>query len=732
MSENNKKNWSITVVAAFSLVSLFFYRVSPIFARVDENEKSYVRIGSLQSHVSAYGSERAWNNSYYEGLIWPADYPYQDNAVIKRSWIAARDFTDANDFHWDYWGTYMSKSYVQNSLFPIELKQTAKFEPPVVYVDGKNITAPYAGDVDEINPDQIPDRIVTNVVNTTLGLTMTRRFLAFSQQYHDNYFIKEFIFKNTGNVDYDEEIELSDSDSLKGIRIGWGIRYSVCREGAFKTDNYQSWGCHSWVTIRGEDYHLHADESITEDDPIVDWIRCGFSWFGQSEKLSFDNIGAPDVSGDGRLCAPQHAGIGIIHVDKSATDKEDNPFQPAVLGWHAGDIYPSVGAISPSSLPGIIKLYDFLSGIPYGSGMGDTTRMDEIYMASNPDPYTVHNDIGGTNVWICYGPFDLAFGDSIVIVEAEAVSGLSRQKCEEIGAQWFEAYNNPSVSYDFEMPDGSIETGSYSDGKADEFKNAWVYTGKDSILLTFGRAKRNYDMGYNIPQPPSPPPMFNVTSGGDRISLSWSPSQSDGDPNYPGFAGYKIYRAVAKPDTTYDEIADLGPSTTSFDDMTAVRGFSYYYYIVSYNDGSNNTTGEANPVSRLHSSRFYTKTTEPAYLRRQAGESLSDIRVVPNPYNIKARDLQYPGEPDKIMFLNIPAYCTIKIYTERGDLIQTIEHTDGSGDEGWNSVTSSRQVVVSGVYIAVFKVTKDYRDPVTNKLLYNKGDTEFRKFVIIR
>lgn len=29
-----------------------------------------------------------------------------------------------------------------------------------------------------------------------------------------------------------------------------------------------------------------------------------------------------------------------VHVDKSATDKPDDPYQPAVLGWHAGDTFP--------------------------------------------------------------------------------------------------------------------------------------------------------------------------------------------------------------------------------------------------------------------------------------------------------------------------------------------------------------------------------------------------------
>ena len=133
------------------------------------------------------------------------------------------------------------------------------------------------------------------------------------------------------------------------------------------------------------------------------------------------------------------------------------------------------------------------------------------------------------------------------------------------------------------------------------------------------------------------------------------------------------------------------------------------------------------------SSLFYTRTNFAANLQRQAGSSLKAIRVVPNPYNIRAaRTLQLGYGLERIAFLDIPAQCTIKIFTERGDLIQTIEHTNSTGDEYWDLVTSSRQTVVSGIYIAYFEVTQDYHDPNTGELLYRKGDNTFRKFAIIR
>ncbi len=686
------------------------------FAQVSASEKRYLRVGSLQSHFSAYGSERAWTGTYYEGLRWPAQYPYQDNSVIKRAWIACKDFQDEEGVDFSRYAVYFYLGDEGISLFPMSITESAKFVNPTIYVDGEDLTSIFANEIDTLDENQIPDRIITNVVNTSMGLTQTRTILAYSQQYHDNYFIKIYTFTNTGNIDWDADIELTDS--LRGVRMGWGTRYSMGRETASYTEGSQSYGKHNWVTKRGETYADHYQDAITVADPIKDWIRAGWSYLGQSNLLTWDNIGAPDVNGSGRLVSPHNTGSAILHVDVSASDSSDNINQPTFLGWHAGDTYPSVGYQRVEDIPGMTAVYSMLSGNPH-SGLGGTGRMDEENLTSithRLDPQTIHGDGGGTNVMMTYGPFDLAHGESVVIIEAEGVSGLSRQACEEIGARWQQAYRDPSDTGPFDLPDGSTTT------DKDVYKNSWVYTGKDSIMLTFSRALRNFDNGFDIPQPPQPPTNFNVESGGDRISLSWlaSPSESESD-----FAGYKIFRAIGKPDTTHEEIFACGVGTDHptidyyFDDTTPVRGQAYYYYIVAFNDGSNNQT-EMNPKGSLHSGRYYTQTTKSAVLKRQAGTDLDAIRVVPNPFNIRrsGTKLDYLGESNKLMFLDIPGQCIIRIYTERGDLVKTIDHTDGSGDEEWRELTDFRQTVVSGVYLAHFELPD--------------GRSTYRKFLIIR
>ncbi len=102
------------------------------------------------------------------------------------------------------------------------------------------------------------------------------------------------------------------------------------------------------------------------------------------------------------------------------------------------------------------------------------------------------------------------------------------------------------------------------------------------------------------------------------------------------------------------------------------------------------------------------------------GQGLDLVRVVPNPFDSRARAYQFgttPEEQDKIKFYGLPAACKLKIFTERGDLIYSIDHK-GTGDETWYCQTSSGQIVASGIYILAVEELN--------------GQKVFRKFVIIR
>ncbi len=697
-------------VVTLTLILLLGFAVNSVMAQA----VLQLRIGMLQSFFREDGMEpeHAFLKIQQTGLEYPALYPDQDHQAAKALWIGTSDFSD----HAMYGGSSYPYKVVhvgprgwdtEREFMPVEFKLIGRFDHPTVIVDGlSNVTDLInTENLDKVDPDLPAHRMIYNVVNTSIGVTMTRKIYAWGRKHHDNYFIYDYTFKNTGNMDTDPEIERPDQ-TLTDVWFFYQYRYVGTREGTDWTQlNSPRWGINQTLSNRGEFKESDSEGQWTYTGDYEDWLegdanadsmRCTFAWMGRHSKSEYDLLGAPDVNyGTGRLGTPHFTGNITLHVDKAADDPSDDPTQPRTTSYQQSDDPPT----RPNDQFDRTRMQEEWDWITRGHRK---PRHDEAVGDGYPDLF--EGTPGGFSNCIGYGPYTLGPGDSVRLVIAEGVDGLSRAMADSVGKEWYADYTDTRESSTFTLPDGSTTT------DADEYKNAWVYTSQDSLFETFSYARANFENGYDMTLPPPPPDFFEVTSGGDRIQLSWSAS-AEGDPR---FAGYRVYRAVAKPDTTYDLIFECGPGTdnssivNNYDDTTPIRGYSYYYYITTF----------GNDDQQLESSLFWTRTTEPAFLRRQPGASLQDIRVVPNPFVIRNRRMQYPGEPDKIMFLDIPGECTISIYTERGDKIATVEHNDGSGDETWNSSTEYGQVIVSGVYIAVFE-TPD-------------GERAIRKFVVIR
>jgi hypothetical protein len=83
-----------------------------------------------------------------------------------------------------------------------------------------------------------------------------------------------------------------------------------------------------------------------------------------------------------------------------------------------------------------------------------------------------------------------------------------------------------------------------------------------------------------------------------------------------------------------------------------------------------------------------------------ATDQLSNIKVVPDPYIAQYSGMVETAEGESVIeFQNIPTECEIRIYTLSGDLVQTLEHTSGTGSARWNLLTSAQQQIASGIYI---------------------------------
>jgi hypothetical protein len=685
------------------------------------HEYKWLRVGSLHTWISNAGAEIEYgrrgraaylNTDQTDGLAWPAQYRYQDHCAAKSLRIGTTNFADpvtGETYPYKVVSCGSRIARLENEMMPLpnEFVMVGKdFGPPDreshpdVIVDGLNASDNVLNDeVDIKDNDLRPDRLIISKLHTSIGVSITRKIMAFSNPYHDNYFITEYIFKNTGIIDLNDT-QLDPVPQLTDVIFHFQYRYAFAYE-AYRNNwsaSGVSWGRNTVNDVIGEN-------SMADGAPF----RALISWYGpHSQNAPWEaDVGAPDQDEGSVMAGTQYVGVVVLHADRSPEDQSDDPEQPTTTQYLGSD--NDAQGVDQYDEDLMTRKYEFMT-----MGHPALSHAEEVGVGGYADGWGT--DPGGYSQAQGFGPYTLDEGDSIRIVLAEGINGINRLKNLEIMYNWF----NENAPY--RLPDGTTTS------DRNQYKNAWVWSGRDSLMQTFARAVSNFENNYVLDEPPPPPDKFELTSGGDRIFIEWSASAED----WPGFDGYELYRAVDTPDTTYDLIfsCNAANKVNIYEDKQARRGFDYYYYIITKDDGTNNTVYPGVP---LKSSKFYTMTNQPAFLRRPPGKSLADIRVVPNPYNIRAQSLQFGiNNPDRIAFYGLPPFCTIKIFTERGDLIQSLDHTDSSGDELWDQLTFSRQLVVSGLYIAYFEVTKDYRDERTGRLVYKKGENTFRKFIIIR
>ena len=90
----------------------------------------------------------------------------------------------------------------------------------------------------------------------------------------------------------------------------------------------------------------------------------------------------------------------------------------------------------------------------------------------------------------------------------------------------------------------------------------------------------------------------------------------------------------------------------------------------------------------------------------RAVDALSEIAVVPNPYVVAAswepRHIYNSGRgPRKIDFINLPAKCTIKIFTLAGHLVDILEHNSlyENGSHTWDLLSKDGLEISYGIYL---------------------------------
>jgi hypothetical protein len=658
-----------------------------------QEQFKWLNAGSLHSWYSNLGfeGEEAFVKRQQYGLQWPAIYRFQDTQAAKGLWLGARNFADDRGNNFPFKVVHKGpRASGLNAFFPVEFKLISRFEWPVVSVDGID-TFEKPIEVDQVDPTMAADLMIYNKVNTQLGITMERKIMQFSNSYHDNYHITEYIFTNTGNTDGDAEIELPNNT----VTDFWAFmqwRYSVVAETRYVIGNATGWGINNMNDVRGDG---------VKPDPPGEQYRANFSWHGKFPAFTaYDNIGGPiwapalnvlATDTVGRLGAIHFVGNVTLHADTSPTNKADDVSQPRTTRYVGSDdnVNSQNDPFNPAKMT---QEYALMSSGHASPRHADVVEPSGNFLMPTGDPSL--GTSGGYSSASGYGPYTLAPGQSVRIVVAEGVSGISRERAIEIGRR-------------------------YKQGQIDALqKNTVVFQGKDSLFQTFKRATDNFKSGYKITRAPQPPSYFEVASGGTSIKLIWDYTAND------AIEGFEIYRAQGDYYEPHTLIHTAPASAREFEDVTPIRGLDYYYYIVAVastpaNDGST-------PSVKLRSNRYYTQTYDPANLKRPPG-NLDTVVIVPNPYNIEANSDDRAGfdrnqvrfRGNQIQFINMPGRARIQIFTEIGQHIRTINHTDGTGSVAWNLLTESRQLVVSGIYLAVIEDTET-------------GDRTTKKIVIIR
>ncbi len=592
-----------------------------------------------------------------------------------------------------------------------EFKIVLRRPPPTLIVDGE--VQPPRQEYDELNPNLISDAILYIRWSYDVGLTAEQTYYSYASYPFDSYLYIDFNIKNSGNVNRNENTVELNNQILHDVCFQYATQTLVGFEGAVQSPCTATHELSDdWVEYYGENYldYIGSGTPLRPNgERSADSLRLFTAWDGDNnETPGWDDTGDPDWNrgfteqspGMGRLLSPQYFGMGILHADKSADDESNDLSQPFSTVWWSG-------ANTSSSLQ---EAYEFFyTGIHLDSPLEmGYTEPNHAGIVARPDAY------------VCIGPYEeMPFGSDIHFTMLVCVNGINYDLCNSIGLSWWTHTKG-------------------GEGLTDDEKNWWVATGRDSLFKYFSQATKRYFRNeengrnpFDAPEAPMPPDL-TVTSGEKSVILEWSDVSQipDHDTGVIDFAGYRVYRSVGRNDTTFQKVWECGgssgvPVTTNYLDRGVQRGFAYYYYVTAYDDGSQNWE---QPGRSLESGKYWNMmlNNQPVhpFMSSKQTSDLNNIKVIPNPYHDKSIKFNWPGEQNKLLFINLPLKCTIKIFTVTGDLVKTIDHHNGTTEESWNQITQDNQLIFSGVYI--FYVESDMGNRVGKFVVVRSSRLENR------
>jgi hypothetical protein len=695
------------------MIALLFILVSQVTTMYGQRRTH--NMGDFSYYIDMYDVVNMSNQPFFsETGHWPQDYyrhghvVYNIHGLSIREWIDDRDQVRNNwteTWHWEraYWD---APEY--------GMKEYRRQEPPRVFVevDGELVISGRHFD-GIVVPDLPSDMMIELKYNIgSPGVDVTLRSYSFANENLKDFVIKHYQYVvtykwfGTGHYGFPPgyPFHTDSTQVLKDVYFFRGYSF-FNHEGAIM--NQTQWPSEykgSWSTYEEIPSALVAGRTL----PIA------YGWDGNHPDIgvfepggkSYDNTGNPrfGIGTRGQTLMPSaefissaYAGYVTLHVDKSSSDRSNDTAQPKSVVVNA-----NISDVWQRAMPG------FASWWHWANSRTKERAEDGAGWPNNPGVNP------GKLIFKSYGPYDLALGDTVNIVYAVGANGISRELAEEKGREWLRWYRGEAGA-------------SFDDGA----KNELIATGRDSLIQTMDRALWVWERGMDVPFP-LPSPNLTIIPFPHYIQLEWE----DLAAKYPTVDHYRIYgkrgeyhivdtHEELRPDGVrwkWELIAEVPKNQTSYIDENVIRGEPYFYGVTVVDDGTQHTDGLF-PGQKLESSRYTNRSQIPAVTFQPGEPTAANVRIVPNPYISLAGDYNF-ADDNKLLFVNLPPFCTIRIYNVAGDLVKTIEHMTGRADNSWDQVTDYNQLVASGVYILHISNARGIDgEPISGTI---------EKFVIIR
>jgi hypothetical protein len=303
---------------------------------------------------------------------------------------------------------------------------------------------------------------------------------------------------------------------------------------------------------------------------------------------------------------------------------------------------------------------------------GTSASTDALYKLLNGEDTSLqagNDDRLSPFMLMSVGPYDLAPGAQVRIVIGEAVNGIPQ---------------NVAIQ-----------------GLSQQSR---LTAGLDSLRRTIDRAKALVDNDFRVGYVPPRAPGIRIlpSPATQSITIDWDPVEDNWvnplDPSI-NFREYRVYRssrsfigpfqqlAIIRPGRAIDisQYYDAINNKWIYNDRNISLGAEYYYAVTSV---------DARGVESWMTNRNETGVSA---VRPPTTNTL-DVKVFPNPFKL-ASGFPNRNQDNDIIWTNIPAKCTIRVYTASGELVVELRHDNPlSGQAVWSQLSDARQRPAPGIY----------------------------------